>query len=290
VEYCVLGPVEAISEGRPVPIAAGKQRMLLCCLLFEPNRVVPADRLIDQLWGASPPATAAKNLQVLVSQLRKSLAAGGPDPIATGGGGYMLRVPPGGTDVDRFEQLLATARGQLAAGHAKDAALTLDRALSLWRGRPYEDAAYEDFARDEIARLEERRAGAEEDRADALLASGRHVEAVAGLETLVATHPYRERPIGQLMLALHRSGRRAEALRTFDAARLRFAEELGIDPGDRLRSLHAADAVVRRRRRGYGSGRACGAAGAPPSPADGGRGVSGARRGGGGGRGDHPFG
>jgi DNA-binding SARP family transcriptional activator/ABC-type branched-subunit amino acid transport system substrate-binding protein/DNA-binding beta-propeller fold protein YncE len=240
VEYCVLGPVEAISEGRPVPIAAGKQRMLLCCLLFEPNRVVPADRLIDQLWGASPPATAAKNLQVLVSQLRKSLAAGGPDPIATGGGGYMLRVPPGGTDVDRFEQLLATARGQLAAGHAKDAALTLDRALSLWRGRPYEDAAYEDFARDEIARLEERRAGAEEDRADALLASGRHVEAVAGLETLVATHPYRERPIGQLMLALHRSGRRAEALQTFDAARLRFAEELGIDPGDRLRSLHAA--------------------------------------------------
>jgi ABC-type branched-subunit amino acid transport system substrate-binding protein/DNA-binding beta-propeller fold protein YncE len=152
----------------------------------------------------------------------------------------MLRVPPGGTDVDRFEQLLAAARGELAGGHARDAELTLDRALSLWRGRPYEDAAYEDFARDEIARLEERRAGAEEDRADALLANGRHVEVVAGLERLVATYPYRERPIGQLMLALHRSGRRAEALQTFDAARLRLAEELGIDPGERLRSLHAA--------------------------------------------------
>jgi DNA-binding SARP family transcriptional activator/ABC-type branched-subunit amino acid transport system substrate-binding protein len=240
VEYSVLGPVEAISEGRPVPIAAGKQRMLLCCLLLEPNRVVPADRLIDQLWGARPPVTAAKNLQVLVSQLRKSLAAGGPDPISTGGGGYMLRVQPGAMDVDRFEQLLATARGELAAGRPRDAELTLDRALSLWRGRPYEDAAYEDFARDEIARLEERRVGAEEDRADALLASGRHVEAVAGLEKLVATHPYRERPIGQLMLALYRSGRRAEALQTFDAARRSLAEELGIDPGERLRSLHAA--------------------------------------------------
>jgi len=240
VEFCVLGPVVAISEGRPVPIAAGKQRLLLCCLLLESNRVVPADRLIDQLWGARPPATAAKNLQVVVSQLRKSLAIGGPDPISTAGGGYMLRVPPGGTDVDRFEQLLATARGELAAGRPRDAELTLDRALSLWRGRPYEEAAYEDFARDEIARLEERRAGAEEDRADALLADGRHVEAVAGLERLVAAHPYRERPIGQLMVALHRSGRRAEALQTFDAARLRLAEELGIDPGERLRGLHAA--------------------------------------------------
>ena len=119
-----------------------------------PNRAVSADLLIDRLWGGQPGSAAAKNLQVLVSQLRKVLADDGEGPIATVSSGYLLRVAPGATDVERFEELLAHARDQLDGGRPRDAERTLDEALALWRGGAYQDVAYEDFARDEIARLE----------------------------------------------------------------------------------------------------------------------------------------
>jgi DNA-binding SARP family transcriptional activator/ABC-type branched-subunit amino acid transport system substrate-binding protein len=237
IEYRVLGPIEVTRDGRPISVGAGKQRALLAALLVERNTAVPADRLIDRLWGERPPATVAKNLQVVVSQLRKAI---GEEQIRTVGGGYMLSVEPESTDEERFEGLLAEGREQLAAANAPDAERTLGRALALFRGRPYEDVAYEDFAREEIARLEERRLAAMEEWFDALLESRRTADAAAGLERFVSDHPYRERAIGQLMLALHRSGRRAEALAAFDAARRRLAEELGIEPGDRLQRLHAA--------------------------------------------------
>jgi class 3 adenylate cyclase len=239
VDYRVLGPIEVVHDGRPVVIAAGKQRALLCCLLVEANRVVSLDRLVDQLWGERPPATAAKNVQVLVSQLRKSLSASGANPIDTVTGGYVLRVQPGGVDVDGFEELLAGGRGLLAAGQAREAERALAQALALWRGRPYEDVAYYDFARDEIARLEDRRLAAEEERYGAMLADGRHLDAASGLEKLAAAHPTRERLVGQLMVALHRCGRRAEALEVYDAARRRLSAELGIAPGESLRGLYA---------------------------------------------------
>src|SRR5439155_19228292 len=127
----------------------------MAALLIDANRAVSADLLIDRLWGGQPGAAAAKNLQVLVSQMRKALAENGEGPIATVTGAYMLRVAPGATDVDRFEELLAHARDQLDGGRPRDAERTLDEALALWRGSPYQGVAYEDFAREEITRLEE---------------------------------------------------------------------------------------------------------------------------------------
>jgi DNA-binding SARP family transcriptional activator len=225
---------------RLVAIGAGKRRALLAALLMEANSPVPLDRLIDELWGARPPATAAKNVQVLVSGLRKSFAVARDSPISTVGSGYMLRVAAGETDADVFEELFERGRTELAHGDPGHAERTLTEALALWRGRPYEDVAYEDFARHEIARLDERRLAAVEERFEALLAAGRHRDAVPDLERLAAEQPLRERVLGQLMLALSRSGRRAEALATYDRARHRMAEELGIEPGDALRRLHAA--------------------------------------------------
>ncbi len=240
MRYRVLGPIEVAGDGGPIALGRGKPRALLAALLIDANRAVSVDELIERLWAARPPSTATKSVQVLVSQLRRALGGDEADPIATVGSGYMLRVRPGETDVDEFEDLLERGRGQLGEGHPRDAEATLDEALALWRGRAYEDVAYEDFARDEIARLDERRLVATEERFEAMLAAGRHVDAVAGLERLAAEHPLRERVLGLLMLALYRSGRRADALAVYDAARRRLSEQLGIEPGESLRRLHAA--------------------------------------------------
>lgn len=240
VEYRVLGPIEVAADGRRIAIGAGKQRALLALLLMNANAAVSVDRTIDALWNGRPPATAAKVVQVLISQLRKALAAGGGECIATVGGGYMLRLEPGQTDIDRFEGLLDTGRAELAGGRPHDAERALSAALDVWRGEAYADVAYEDFARDETARLDERRLDAVEERFEAMLANRRHVDAVSGLEKEVAQHPLRERLIGLWMVALHRCGRRAEALAAYDQARRRLADELGIEPGERLQRLYAA--------------------------------------------------
>jgi YVTN family beta-propeller protein len=237
MEFRILGPIEVAEEGRPIALGAAKQRALLAVLLLHANEVVSSDRLVDQLWGERAPAKAAKNVQVYVSQLRRLLGDG---QLETEGRGYVLRLEPGALDAQRFQALLDEGRGALAAGEAKRAAETLREALGLWRGAALADVAYEQFAQAEIARLEELRLAALEERIEADLALGRHAALVAELEGLVRTEPLRERPRGQLMLALYRSGRHAEALEVYQDGRRRLLDELGLEPSRPLQELEQA--------------------------------------------------
>ena len=233
MEFRVLGPLEAVAQGRVVALDAAKPRALLAILLLHANEPVPSDRLIEDLWAGRPPATGAKVLQTYVSQLRKAL---GNDVIVTRPGGYELRVEPDDLDRHRFDQLVTEARSAEPAA----AAQSLREALALWRGPPLAEFAYEPWARGEIDRLEELHLGALQDRIDADLAVGRADDLVGELERLVAEHPLAERLRGQLMLALYRSGRQAEALDAYRAARATLVEQLGIEPGSALRRLERA--------------------------------------------------
>jgi DNA-binding SARP family transcriptional activator/ABC-type branched-subunit amino acid transport system substrate-binding protein len=241
MDFRILGPLEVSDAGREVALGGGKQRALLALLLVHPNEVLTSDRLIDALWGESPPPTAAKMLQNYVSQLRRALGNGDSSQsvLETRGNGYLLRLGRGERDVDRFEELLERGR-RLDGEDPKAAARLLRGALALWRGRPLSDFAYEDFAQEEIARLEELRLTALEERIDAELALGRHGDLVAELTSLVGEHPLRERLTAQLMLALYRSGRQAEALEAYQGARRALIEERGLEPGTALRELQAA--------------------------------------------------
>jgi branched-chain amino acid transport system substrate-binding protein len=237
LRFNVLGRLEVVAGDRPVPLPAGKQRALLAALLIDANRSVSSDRLIDRLWGEAPGSAAAKNLQVLVSQLRKALGEG---VIETVSSGYLLQVEPQAVDAERFEQLLERGRNTLSEGRADVARQTFDQALALVRGPPYEDVSYEDFARDECDRLKELVTQAREERLEALLALDKPAEALPGLRKLAAEHPTRERTVTLLAAALARTGRRAEALELYDQTRRLLAEQVGIEPGERLRRLHAA--------------------------------------------------
>ena len=244
-EFGILGPLEASIEGEPVRLGTGKQSALLTILLLNVNEVVASDRLIDQLWGESAPETASKALQIHISQLRKALepqrGAGDPGRILiTRSPGYMLTLEPEQLDLAQFERLVEEGREALAGDDPKRAAELLREALSLWRGPPLADLAYERFAQTEIARLEELRIAALEDRLEADLASGRHAKVVAELEALVADEPLRERPRGQLMVALYRSGRQADALDVYRSTRDTLVREFGIEPGKELQRLHRA--------------------------------------------------
>ena len=239
MEFRVLGPLEVFEGGRVVAIGAGKRRSLLALLVLHANEVVPAERLIDELWGGRPPGTAANALQVYVSQLRRELAVGSGRVLLTRANGYVLEVARGDLDVWRFEDGVAAGERALVAGEPGRAAAVLGAALSLWRGPPLADFAYEAFAQGEIARLEESRLVAVEQRIEADLALGRHTHLVGELEALVRDHPLRERLRGQWMLALYRSGRQAEALAAYRDGRRRMVDELGIEPGPQLRELEA---------------------------------------------------
>jgi DNA-binding SARP family transcriptional activator len=242
MEFRLLGPLEVVDEGREIAVAAGKRRALLALLLVHRNAVVPADRLIEELWAGRPPPTAAKSLQVHVSQLRKELTAAGSangGPLLTRAGGYVLEVAPESLDVTRFERAVAEGEQALADGRPRDAAARLREGLALWRGPPLVDFAYEPFAQEEIARLEDARLAALEERIEADLALGRHRAVVVELEGLVTAHPLRERLRGQLMLSLYRCGRRADALEAYRDGRRRTVEELGLEPGPELRRLEA---------------------------------------------------
>ena len=236
-EFRVLGPVEALVDGRPIDLPAAKPRALLALLLLSRNRVVSVDELISALWDGEPPETATKALQVYISQLRKALGA---DRVITTAPGYSVRVEEGELDLDRFEQLAKEGRERLASGDAKNAAQLLEAALDLWRGPPV------------VEWLEEARLAAVEERIDADLALGRHDRVVSELEELVAHHPFRERPRGQLMLALYRSGRQADALELYRRTRETLIEELGIEPSPELQELEQAilrqDPSLERRR------------------------------------------
>jgi DNA-binding SARP family transcriptional activator/streptogramin lyase len=241
MQYRILGPLEVGDDDREVVLGRGRQRSLLILLLLHANEVVSSERLIDELWGDTPPPTAAKTVQVYVSQLRKVLRNGNGDgPLLTRGRGYVLRIGPDDLDLHRFERSLAEGRRALGSDAPDQAAKALREGLALWRGPPLADFAYEPFAQAEIARLEELRLAAIEQRIEADLELGRHADVVGELEALTAEHPLREGLRAQLMLALYRCDRQAEALEAYRLGRRRLVEDVGIEPSKSLRELHAA--------------------------------------------------
>ena len=239
MEFRILGPLEVGEPGRPLALGSAKQRALLAILLLHANEPVSTDRLIEDIWGERPPADAGKSLQIHVSRLRKTL---GPADgiVVTQPNGYLIKLGPNDVDLQRFERLAVEGRRALAGGDPGRANGRLGEALALWRGAPLADFAFEPFAQAEIARLEELRLAAVEDSNEARLALGHHAELVGELETLVRDHPLRERLRGQLMLALYRSGRQAEALAAYRDARRALVDELGLEPGPELRKLERA--------------------------------------------------
>jgi DNA-binding SARP family transcriptional activator/ABC-type transport system substrate-binding protein/streptogramin lyase len=238
MEFRLLGSLEVREGERVVHVGGAKQRALLAILLVHANEVVSRDRLIEELWGDRQPGSAGPSLDHQVSRLRKALEPA--EILVTRSGGYVLEVDPEQIDTHRFERLLEESRRANAAGEPDKAASSLRKALALWRGDALADLAYESFARAEIERLEELRLTALEERIDADLELGRHRALVAELESLTAKHPLRERLRGQLMLALYRSGRQAEALRAYSDVRKRLVEELGLEPGQALQDLEQA--------------------------------------------------
>lgn len=245
LEFRVLGPLEVRRDGGEVALAGARERTLLAVLLVHANEVVSSDRLIDELWGDRPPDTAATALHGIVSHIRSALE---PDRLPRDPGavlvtrapGYVLRLPPGALDSERFEELLAEGRGALESGEASRAATVLREALGLWRGDAFSGSDEAPSVHAEAIRLDELRFEALEERIDADLALGRDDELVPELEALVEREPLRERLRGQLMLALYRSGRQAEALELYHETRSTFRARLGIEPTPRLRELEQA--------------------------------------------------
>src|SRR6516162_4069448 len=241
LEFGILGPLEVKAGGAPVRVGGPRQRALLALLLCHANRVVSRDQLIDELLSDQPDGSAEPILRVQISRLRKVLADGDAAPrLIARPPGYSLRVEDGELDLQVFEQRVAAGRQELEHGDPGRAAVLLREAESLWRGRPLADLEFERFARFEIQRLEACRLAAVEERIEAELALGRHGALCPELEQLVAEHPLRERLRGQLMLALYRSGRQAEALEIYRAGRSLLAEELAVEPGPQLRQLQLA--------------------------------------------------
>jgi DNA-binding SARP family transcriptional activator len=237
VEYRVLGPLEVLSDGTQLALGGAKQRALLALLLIHANEALSTDRLVEALWPKQPPPTAGHTIQVYVSNLRKVLGA---DRLLTRPPGYLLSVASEELDLARFERLLDEADRTLAAGEPQRAAPALEEALSLWRGPALADFTYEPFALGAIARLEELRLVAHEAQFEAELTLGRHSGLIAGLQAIVEQHPFRERMREQLMLALYRAGRQAEALEVFQQTRRLLVDELGIEPGPSLQDLERA--------------------------------------------------
>ncbi len=236
LDFRILGPLDVHADGRPLPLGGPQQRAVLAVLLLHAGEAVSTERLIDDLWGEQVPSSARPVLQGYVSNLRKAV---GP-LLVTRAPGYALELEPEQLDLRRFERLLGEGRAELAAGRAESAATTLREALALWRGAALADFAYEPFAQAAVVRLEELRLAALEERIDADLALGRHAALVGELEALAVEHPLRERVQAQLMLALYRSGRQAEALEAYQRARSALVDGLGIDPGQPLQVLERA--------------------------------------------------
>jgi YVTN family beta-propeller protein len=240
LEIRLLGPVEARLSERPLALDRLQQRALLALLALNANRVVSTDRLIDALWGERPPATASVALYGLVSGLRKLLEPDHAGAVVTKAPGYLLEVSGEQIDLGRFERLVAEGRRALDLGDADAASALLTDALGLWRGPALQDLQFLPFAQKEVGRLEELRLAVIEARVEADLAGGRYGDLVPELESLVAEHPLRERLRGQLMLALYRAGRQADALAAYRDARAVLADELGLEPSDELQALERA--------------------------------------------------
>jgi DNA-binding SARP family transcriptional activator/streptogramin lyase len=241
LEFRILGSLEVSDGSDALPLRGARERALLAYLLLHANEIVPSDRIIDDIWGDEPPQSVASMLQVYISRLRKVLNQNGKDGtgLLKEPSGYVLRIEDSQLDLHRFESLARTGKELLASGNPQGAARELRAALALWRGTPLADLANEPWAETEIARLQESRLAALEERIDADIMLGRHNDVVPELEKLVAEHPLRERPRAQLMLALYRSGRQAEALHHYDDARRLLAEQLGLEPGPTLKRLQS---------------------------------------------------
>src|SRR3984957_11779362 len=245
----VLGPVTVWREGHELEAGQPRQLAVLGVLASRANRVVSRGELVDAVWGDEPPASAENGIYTYVAGLRRVLEPGGGDPgpgrqrrgpglvLVSSGGGYLLRLAPGGLDAEHFESCLDRARGLRAAGDACGAACAVNEALALWRGQPFAGVPGP-FAEAERRRLAELRTTAAVERADLMLTRGQATVAGAELTALVAEHPRRERALGLLMIALYRCGRQAEALHAFYEARKRLAEGPGIDPGTELARIH----------------------------------------------------
>jgi DNA-binding SARP family transcriptional activator len=244
----ILGPLEVSDETGPIALGGQRQRALLAVLALSPGRVVATDRLVDLLWGENAPKTAMASLQNGVAQLRRAL---GTDALETRAPGYVLRISPEQVDAQRFERALTDAR-RLPADERRT---QLVRALEMWRGSVLAEFVFQAFAQPEIRRLEELRLVAIAERIDADLELGSHADVIGELEALVAEHPLRESFLRQLMVALYRAGRQAEALDVYQAARTRFVDELGIEPGPELRQLQAE---ILRHEAGIGTSPAAG--------------------------------
>src|SRR5215470_10594209 len=233
----ILGPFDLEDGGRRITIGGVRQRAVLADLLLHANEVVPSEQILIDLWGVDTSASAANALQAAISRLRRLLP---PGRLITTAPGYRLRVFQAELDAAQFEQLIFEGRDALAGGSAAEAARLLDQAMTLWRGPPLADFRYEPFAQAEIARLEELQLACLEERNEAQLALGSAGALTAELGRMVAGHPLRERLRGQLMLALYRSGRQAEALDAYREFRSTLREELGLEPASALRQLEAA--------------------------------------------------
>ena len=281
----VLGPVTVWRDGHEVMAGQPRQLAVLGVLASRANQVVSRGELVDAVWGDQPPATVDNGIYTYVAGLRRVLEPDRPrrdqnssrrapsQVLVSSGGGYLLRLGPGGLDANEFEDCLSRSRELRAAGDLRGAARVVDEALGLWRGQPFAGVPGP-FAEAERLRLTELRTTAAEERADLMLAEGQPAAAVPELTTLVAEHPLRERARGLLMIALYRCGRQAEALRAFHDARERLAEDLGIDPGTELSRIHqrvlAMDPTLdtpARRRPGRAVWLPLRAAGSAPPPA-----------------------
>jgi predicted ATPase/DNA-binding SARP family transcriptional activator len=243
VEYRILGRIEVLQDGSPLPILAPRHRKLLATLLVHADHVVPSDKLIEDLWGHEPPSSAPAILHVRISELRNQLRGGRAEDtvgILTRGSGYQLVLGPDDLDARSFERLSAAGHSALRRGDNVGASTRLAEALAIWRGPALADVADEQFAQAEIARLDTLHVQTLEDDLDVELALGRHEEVVARLGALVAEHPLHERFWCQLMMAQYRAGRQADALQSFSHARELLVEELGVDPGPELQRMHAA--------------------------------------------------
>ena len=237
LEFRILGPLEVVGDEGPIHLGGPKQRATLAILLLNVNRVVSVERLADDLYAGAAPVTAVTQVQRQISELRKVLGA---SAIETRAPGYVIRLAPDQLDLKRFEHRAEQATEAQARGDARAAARLSADALELWRGAPLADLAHEPFAQISIERLEEIRLAALEQRIDAELALGSHAQLIGELEELVTQHPLRERFRGQMMLALYRSGRQAEALAVYREAREALVEEFGIEPTLALRGLERA--------------------------------------------------
>jgi DNA-binding SARP family transcriptional activator len=240
VRFTILGPVEVLADGRRLPGAAPRHRAALAYLLLHARTVISADRLIDAIWGQTPPDTARAQIHAAVTALRRVLrAAGAAQVLATHAGGYVILPEPGQLDLEEFTSQIAAAQAQAAAGDRRAATYQIRAALQLWQGQPLADVNA-DYIPDARARLDGRRLAAFERLADLELSLGRHEDLIDEIAAEVAAHPLRERLSGQLMLALHRAGRQADALSAARTFRSALVEQQGLDPSRAFATLEQA--------------------------------------------------